>query len=228
MGSSSTNLERVITAPPSWGTRLVGLEGLRGIAAFSVVAVHVAAETAEASFESGGPFWSIVGQFRHGLTLFFVLSGFLLFRPFASAVLANKNRPPLGRFWFNRVVRIFPAYIAIVLITSYLLQTARLSTAEPTDAASSSGTLSALDLAWSITMLQTFNPDQLRTGLGVAWSLTVELTFYLLLPLLGLLGAWVARKTRNVLIGAVAPVLLLFNAPADNFGASEEVPEPSG
>ncbi len=208
MPRTDKRLEREISAAPSWGQRLVGLEGLRGLAALSVLVVHTAGEMASGTGVSGGYFWTVVSQFRHGLTLFFVLSGFLLFRPFVTAVIAGHPRPPLGRFWANRALRVFPAYIVILLLTSYLLQVAHLPSRNA--AGQTTGILQPLDLAWDLTLLQTYSPDHFGTGITVAWSLTVELTFYLLLPLFGMLAAALAHATRKHVAGVLVPVALMF------------------
>ncbi|HXX79859.1 MAG TPA: acyltransferase family protein, partial [Ktedonobacteraceae bacterium] len=56
-----------------------------------------------------------------GVTLFFVLSGFLLFMPFAKALLFKTNWPLVGVFYMRRVLRILPAYY-VSLFLLILLQ----------------------------------------------------------------------------------------------------------
>ena len=61
-------------------------------------------------------------------------------------------------------------------------------------------------------LVQELSPTTLSSGIEPAWSLAVELTFYLLLPLLGLLAAWIATRgatRRSRLAAALAPVALL-------------------
>ena len=205
---SASRANSGLSVHPSWGKRIVGIEGLRGIAAISVLIVHVAAETALANGASG-PLWSAIGQFRHGLTLFFVLSGFLLFRPFVYAVLGGKQRPTVGKFWFNRAIRIFPAYIVIVLLVSLILQTARQSGSPPDAKAEASGVLDWVDTLWAVSLANNLNPDQFRTGLGVGWSITVELSFYLILPLFGLAAGWIARKSGRPVMSALTPAVFM-------------------
>lgn len=195
-------------AEPAWGSILPGIEGLRGIAAASVLVLHVGFEMAETTTTSNA-LWSVVGYMRHGLTLFFVLSGFLLFRQFAASIVGSRPAPRAIRFWTNRLWRILPAYVVVLLFVSLVLQTARLSSQSPESGADQSGTLGLWETLWSLPLLQTLNPDHVRTGLGVAWSLTTELTFYLSVPVLAVLAVWVGRRTRPLVGVWAAPVLMV-------------------
>jgi peptidoglycan/LPS O-acetylase OafA/YrhL len=194
---------------PSWGLRLSGVEGLRGIAAFSVLVAHLAAETTQRLESDNGPFWTVAGLMRHGLTLFFVLSGFLLFRPFVSAMVTGRRAPSAGQFLRNRALRIFPGYVVILLLVSLVLRTARLSSAPPTTSYERSGTLTLTDTLVSLPLLQTLVPDYMRVGLGAAWSLTVEFCFYLLLPVLAYGALRFTRRSTRVWHCALAPGALL-------------------
>ncbi len=54
---------------------------------------------------------------RYGVTLFFVLSGFLLFMPYAKALLFETTWPSARRSYLRRVFRILPAYyLSLILI----------------------------------------------------------------------------------------------------------------
>jgi peptidoglycan/LPS O-acetylase OafA/YrhL len=59
-----------------------------------------------------------------GVTLSFVLSGFLLYGPFAAAVLRNDRPPDLAKYLRNRALRILPAYWVILLLVAFVLQSA--------------------------------------------------------------------------------------------------------
>ena len=52
------------------------------------------------------------------MTFFFALSGFLLFRPFAAAILARGAMPSVTGYARNRLLRIYPAYFVILLLVS--------------------------------------------------------------------------------------------------------------
>src|SRR4051794_14188475 len=99
---------------PSWGRRLVGIEGLRGFAALSVLVHHVTIRLADS--DRIGWFAQVGDWLTHGLTLFFVLSGFLLFRPFAASIVESRPLPSIKKYARNRFLRIYPAYLVIVLL----------------------------------------------------------------------------------------------------------------
>lgn len=202
------SIDKPALSVPSWGRRIYGIEGLRGIAALMVLVTHAGAEMAEATATGDGPL-SELGLLRHGLTLFFVLSGFLLYRPFAAAMIGGSPAPKFRRYMSNRLLRIFPAYIIVLLIVSYVLQTARLAGSDANVRFEGSGQLPIPDLLFSLPLLQTLNADTVRVGLGVAWSLTTEFTFYLLLPVLAALGIRLARQTPALLASCVPALMLL-------------------
>ncbi len=89
------------------------MEGARGIAALSVVFFHVGWET------PGGPrvYLAITGRMWLGVPLFFLLSGFLLYRPFARATIHQRPWPSLARYGRARFLRIFPAYWVVLTLT---------------------------------------------------------------------------------------------------------------
>jgi len=112
-------------------------------------------------------------------------------------------------------LRIFPAYIVIFTIASYALQTTYITAANGEDGFAGAGdTLGPINNWWhallNLGMVQTFFPATLKTGLGVAWSLSAELCFYLLLPVL----AWAAvvlvrRGVHRLLAVWFVPVFLV-------------------
>src|SRR3954453_2944883 len=107
---------------PSWGRRLAGIEGLRAIAALSVMAEHTWLYAAGGPGLRGPGRW--VPNLGNGLTLFFVLSGFLLYRPFAVAMAGAGPAPRIAAYARNRVLRIYPAYVVALLGTALVLQSA--------------------------------------------------------------------------------------------------------
>lgn len=80
------------------------LDGLRGLAAISVVVAHLPTKT---------PFWSTVSFGECGVFLFFVLSGFLMTHLHLQQVFDRRN---ILRFCVARVARIVPLYYTIVLV----------------------------------------------------------------------------------------------------------------
>src|SRR5688500_7022151 len=96
---------------PEHTNRLSGLDGLRGTAALCIVVMHVwLFEYADAGKPDKSTVDLILGEWRLAVPLFFVLSGFLLIRPWLKAA-AEKGDPPNVRAYLRkRGARILPAY----------------------------------------------------------------------------------------------------------------------
>lgn len=150
------------------------LTGLRGFAALMVVFVHAAGRTDFPGFGVQG----------YGPVSLFVLSGFLLFRPYSRWSLGAGRRPALMTFARRRLARIFPAYLVVMLAVAVMLPESQPN---------------GLD-GWlrAFTLTGTFARDGLRPGLEQTWSLGTELSWYLLVPVFGLLVGWVARRLGGV------------------------------
>ncbi len=106
-----------------------------------------------------------------GVILFFVISGFLLYRPFVAARADGRLRPGTARYARRRVLRIVPAYwVALTVLAVF---------------PGISGVFS--DDWWRYYFfLQLYAEDTFAGGIPVAWTLCVEVTFYMLLPLFAL------------------------------------------
>jgi peptidoglycan/LPS O-acetylase OafA/YrhL len=190
-----------VTAPPApaqSGARLAGVEGLRALAAASVLVFHCWLYSAPDGHRVN---LGLLSRFalRHlpaGVLLFFTLSGFLLYRPLAASVLRQAPRPSVRRYLRNRALRIFPAYLMVLLVVGVLLPAAL------TGRGSSGSPLGRLVgdpgvLLANAFLLQNYFPASMDSGIGPAWSLAVELVFYLVLPLLGWLAAACARAAHT-------------------------------
>ena len=90
------------------------LDGLRAIAAFAVLAVHVGGRTGFAY--TGSPASWVVSRGDIGVPVFFTLSGLLLYRPWARAALHGSQPPHVLSYLWRRALRILPVYWAVVLI----------------------------------------------------------------------------------------------------------------
>src|SRR5688572_2754455 len=102
--------------PPSG--RLPGIEGLRALAAFSLVGYHTWLYSGPTGSLDLGPLKRVFLHLAAGVTLFFTLSGFLLYGPFAEAMLHRSAWPSLATYFKNRALRIIPAYWVILLLVS--------------------------------------------------------------------------------------------------------------
>lgn len=196
---------------PSLGPRIPGIEGMRALAASSIVVFHVWRWSSPDSRPFS--FGSVTGLFpdlSFGVTLFFTLSGFLLYRPFVSRLLRSEERPSLVRYLSNRALRIIPAYWIILLISALVLRTVftRGSGGELGVGAITDPGL----LLRNLLFVQNFDADTVLTGIGPAWSLAVEVVFYLMLPALAAFSWLLARRAHTRArrrLAALAPALLL-------------------
>src|ERR1044072_6339872 len=93
--------------PPAGNPRCPLGDGLRAVAALSVLVTHTAFIS---GFNGHGLPGAITSRLDIGAALFFVLSGFLLSPPFVAARYDDRPSPRLGLYFRRRVVRIAPAY----------------------------------------------------------------------------------------------------------------------
>jgi peptidoglycan/LPS O-acetylase OafA/YrhL len=168
------------------------LTGIRGWAALWVFLYHVWSLSGHPVwvFDLAGlsldftPLASIGGA---GVTIFFVLSGFLLAIPFSEWQSGQRGRPVLGSYLLRRVLRVFPAYYAQLAI---LLVIAAWVPGQP-----------GIDDwgAFVRHLLMLFMPPPLGVEPImnlVWWTLPIEFAFYLVLPFL----AFTLRPQRVVVL----------------------------
>jgi peptidoglycan/LPS O-acetylase OafA/YrhL len=176
--------------------RVASLTGIRAVAAILVVATHAAYTTGK---YIQGYFGLVSARMEIGVPIFFVLSGFLLFRPWVKSLATGSAEPSLRRYAWHRFRRVMPAYVVTVLI-AYAIYHFRHAGPNP------GHTWFGLFRNLTLTQIYTFNylRGYLHQGLTQMWSLAVEATFYVLLPLLAylLLVVLCGRQWR--------PKLLLF------------------
>ncbi|MFD0968012.1 acyltransferase family protein [Plantactinospora endophytica] len=175
------------SANPPTTSRLPALDVLRAVGAAGVVGHHVGFATG-VTVNAGWGGW--LARLDVGVALFFLLSGFLLFRPYALAAATGERRPATSRYLWRRAVRILPAYWLAVGVCLLLL--------------APRGPAPLADWLRHLTFTQIYQPGQLRAGLAQTWSLATEVAFYLLLPALaGLaLGRRRWRPVRAVVVTA--------------------------
>ena len=160
-------------APPPANPRFALFDSLRGIAVLSIIVFHCAQFT-KGIFDSWwGPYVQVLA---HSLYAFFVISAFLLYRPFVRArVRGRKMR--VGDYFRRRALRILPAYWFILTALAIWPAITGPFTGD-----------------WYIYygFAQSYDADTFGLGISTAWSLCVELTFYLMLPV----WAFVAARVR--------------------------------
>jgi peptidoglycan/LPS O-acetylase OafA/YrhL len=119
------------------------------------------------------------GRLNVAVSIFFVLSGYLLFTPYVRALLLDTPFPNTHTFYLKRFVRIVPAYwVALLLLT-------RINAVNFPD---TSGFVRSFFLVHTFTMRNVF------TGIQQTWTLAIEVFFYLCLPWIAIL---IRAQTRN-------------------------------
>lgn len=150
-------------APAAGNPRFPLVDSCRGLAALSILLFHVGASEGNVD----GALRSVGNSLAIGVPIFFAISGFLLYRPMANARLRGARRIGLRTYAQRRILRIVPAYW--VALTGLAL------------AAGWSGVFTG-DFWRYYGFAQIYNPRTFDGGVSVAWTLCIEVTFYILLP----------------------------------------------
>jgi peptidoglycan/LPS O-acetylase OafA/YrhL len=192
---------------------VASLTGLRGVAALFVFVFHYGYFNPGIRLDLtipvvGGALQFPLGFGFAGVDLFFVLSGFLLALPFARAALTGSAQQPLKRYYKRRLLRVFPAYYAQLAII--LMAGPWFLTWVPMDATSMFAHLFMFfNIGW----------EPVRPMVGLWWTLPVELSFYLLLPLIA--SFMRPRRWLILLLGGILVSMLYRLWSADHFAAVE-------
>ena len=189
---------------------LGGLDALRGSACLAVIVAHSWGHFAPETTPTG-----TAQLLSVGLVVFFAMSGLLIYLPFARDISLGERRVRVGHYARRRLARVYPAYIVIFLFSALVLQAVYLENAvdnATTGTDRATGLMSdPVDLLLNLTLLQTLFPQTLQTGINPSWSLTTELCFYALLPLLSIPLVRFARgSSRSRLLLALVPAGVLF------------------
>lgn len=168
--------------------RIPSLTGIRAVAALLVVGTHAAYTTGKYTHGYAG---LLLSRMEIGVPIFFVLSGYLLFGPWVRSARNAAPPPSLSRYAWHRVRRIMPAYVVAVL-GAYLLY--HFHEAGPNPGHSWYGLLRNLTLTQIYTDGYMFS--HIHQGLTQMWSLAVEVSFYVVLPVIAYLVLAVLCRRR--------------------------------
>ena len=169
--------------PRSIEHRTVGLDALRVLACLLVVVFHMRTLLVV----DFGPLNPIIEGGMSGVFIFFALSGYLIYKPFV------RGDVDLRTYSIKRTARVLPGYFVALVALAFL-------TGSP---------LPAEHPLPYVTITSSYHPP-LREFLGVAWTLSAEILFYLLLPLTAKLVAG-REILRLSLIGLVSIILALYH-----------------
>ncbi|WP_420147552.1 acyltransferase family protein [Spirosoma sp.] len=168
---------------PKPGRYVPALTGLRAVAAYLVFLHHY-------NPASAGTFaYHLFDQGYVGVSIFFVLSGFLIYYRYADTYISRQNWS--WRVYLqNRFARIFPLYGFVLLLTDGLNTWA----GHP---------MNSILFVLNVTLLKGFFDAYKFSGIPQSWSLTVEICFYLIAPLL-----FVYLRTAGVILLTLCSVSL--------------------
>lgn len=168
---------------------------MRALASFAVVFTHVGYATGRSlRSDLAGP---LLSRGNFGVTVFFLLSGFLLYRPFALYSFGVARKPVLRDYFWRRATRIFPALWVSMTLALLLL--------------------SPFGFHWGnwasyFFLIQTYNHHDYDPSLSQLWTLGVEVSFYALLPLLAAIVGGPKRDADRVLrrqVGVIASMVVI-------------------
>ena len=172
-------------------------DGFRAIAATAVLLTHVSFATGNNTRSSWGGYFARADV---GVAIFFLISGFLLYRPFVRARFRTEPAPRTGAFWWRRALRIYPAYwaalVAVVVIGGIEVHGFT---------------------AWLrfIFLIHIYWPTTVFGPVNQSWTLATEVAFYLFLPLYAFVlrravrhDAEPRRKLQAELVGIAALIAI--------------------
>ncbi|MEO1418548.1 MAG: acyltransferase, partial [Bacteroidota bacterium] len=191
------NLKAFLRSLPSGLSRVTSggkfireIDGLRFLAILPVVIQHTSERTVRKLPEELASQGDTMGAFLTqnggaGVFLFFVISGFILSLPFAKMHLYGGSKVKLKKYFGRRITRLEPPYI--IWMTVFLLVVL----------IKGMYTFSEILPHYFLSLVYLHNAVFLKYSFinPVAWSLEVEIQFYLLAPLL----TWIFFREKNVI-----------------------------
>ncbi len=174
------------------------IDSVRAIAALTIFAFHVVFHLGLLNTDLLSRY---LGNLNVGVPIFFVVSGFLIYRPFVAKRFAQEPAPDIEPYSIRRALRIVPAYwVALVIVTLILGLEASVFT--PSGIVTYFGFLQVYDIGTVV------------GGIGQAWTLCIEVSFYIALPI----WAFFARRMlprsgrRQMISGELWALAALFCA----------------
>jgi len=158
--------------------------------ALAFMCVLVAHASFAAGFAADGstmrPFFA---RLDIGVRIFFLISAFLLYRPFVAARLEHKDPPLVRAYAWRRFLRIAPAYWLALCVIGIWVGAPEVFTVEHAP------------LYFGFAHIYDSATVNLR-AMPQAWSLAVEVSFYVFLPLYAALMRRISGGLRSELVGA--------------------------
>jgi peptidoglycan/LPS O-acetylase OafA/YrhL len=189
----------------SSGRFIPEMDGLRFVAIGMVILFHLSGYLiAKSNWHYASPpqaDWlaQVAGVGFRGVELFFVISGFILGLPFAAHHIRSVPAVRLSKYYFRRLTRLEPPYFVTLFVLFLLavwIQGMRAGSLYP-------------HLGASFFYLHNLIYGRSSPVLGVAWSLEIEVQFYLLVPILTVIFAVRNRRVRRATLLGLTVLILV-------------------
>ncbi|HEX4345359.1 MAG TPA: acyltransferase, partial [Solirubrobacteraceae bacterium] len=154
-------------APAKRPARFSELDALRGLAAVGILILHAYQNSRTFqgyAYRDDYVVRNIIINLDFGLGVFFALSGFVVFLPFAKALINGRPHMGVREFATRRAFRILPLYFVAILV----IWNSRYYGAPGQIA----------DLVRHLTFTQIYHNSKIFYTIGPSWSLAVEMHFY--------------------------------------------------
>jgi peptidoglycan/LPS O-acetylase OafA/YrhL len=167
----------------AWGLFLTGqqrdveLDALRAIAALGILVFHALTLGPWMLRSTSDPIVAVVNRLDVAVAVFFVLSGFLVYRAFARTAARDRELPSVRRYLARRSLRLLPAYWVALWFAFGL-----------------TNVMTFVNSPRYPLLVQIYWEDSVFRGIGAAWSLCTEVTFYVFVPLFAAVVLAVARR----------------------------------
>lgn len=173
------------------GDRLGALDGMRAVAMLGVFCFHLGVPL-RPLLAWGGVGYRVITHLDVGVEIFFVLSGLLVFRPFAAGSLGIAPAPGLREHVVRRAARIYPAYwlaFGVLLALGEIQMNGGF-----------------LHFGAHLALVQGYFTDaanDMFDGIQQAWTLVVEVSFYAVVPVIYLVLRRRSVRTHVVVLGSL-------------------------
>lgn len=195
-----TGTEQVqVPVTPTGAARphFASLDGARAVAALAVVLAHVSLLSGlNVRNRALGPY---LARADVGVSIFFLLSGFLLYRPFVAARFDGRAGGSTRRYALRRALRIVPAYWFVVTIVAFVLKAPAFTGPH--------------NIIAHYLLLHVYDLPQVTGGpVQQSWSLATEVSFYVFLPMWAALLGFRRLAPRSQLKLEIGALVVLWCA----------------
>jgi len=199
-------------------------DSVRGIAAMCVLVAHIG--FFGNLFELDTVFKPYTARLEIGVAMFFLISAFLIYRPFAAGHLREQDPLRLATYGWRRLLRVLPGYwVALTVVALWLGSDGYIFSLTPI-----TPTFSAEGVVAYYGLTQLYFEEARAGGLPQAWTLSVEASFYAFVPL----WAWGLRRihiakpsgrflTELAALAALAAASLVYKLAIVESGAVDEI-----